>query len=208
MANSLPRSEGKYEPKTNSENQIGRFPRERSFDFRDAQHRARIREQGTRGRGGEGRGGGGNREKYAESSVFPVRADNRENGFLVAFEVMGQDKKNSFETKRVRKKSKTVFSCIELKNCNFRVSLRGYISYYEHRKIETIILCPWKRKAQWKTDRRKFHSIFTPSKRIDVNKKGSCVISIISKRNKINRDENGIRLIIENFVHLHAHLKK
>lgn len=49
--------------------------------------------------GGDGREGEGNREKYAESSVFPVRADNRENGFLVAFEVMGQDKKNSFETR-------------------------------------------------------------------------------------------------------------
>lgn len=76
----------------------GQIQRTRLANFRvkDRSIFAMLSEDSRTGNAGEGGG-----EKYAESSVFPVRADNRENGFLVAFEVMGQDKKNSFETKRV-----------------------------------------------------------------------------------------------------------
>lgn len=62
MAKSLSslRSKSKYEALSLVESQLGQFPRERSFDFRDAQHRAEIRE----------RGGGGEIGKNTRRAAF------------------------------------------------------------------------------------------------------------------------------------------
>lgn len=62
MAKSLSslRSKSKYEALSLAESQLGQFPRERSFDFRDAQHRAEIRE----------RGGGGEIGKNTRRAAF------------------------------------------------------------------------------------------------------------------------------------------
>lgn len=54
------RSKSKYEALSLAESQLGQFPRERSFDFRDAQHRAEIRE----------RGGGGEIGKNTRRAAF------------------------------------------------------------------------------------------------------------------------------------------
>lgn len=51
MANSSLFSKSKYEPlSVRRASFCGQFPRERSFDFRDAQHRAEIRERGEIGK--------------------------------------------------------------------------------------------------------------------------------------------------------------